>query len=100
MAWNPQDYHFEPYELQAQRLPPSVGLGTSDNVRKKGGRQRRSSILCQVSRCMLKLNLAGPFGPSLQYGCTCCFNPLRPRNGITYVLIFHIPSAAGRRMWR
>lgn len=55
MAWNPQDYHFEPYELQAQRLPSSSGLGTSDNVRKKGGRQRRSSILCQVEGCGAEL---------------------------------------------
>jgi hypothetical protein len=49
MSWSPNDYQFQPYELQAQRLPSSGLATSSDTGKRKGGRQRRSSILCQVS---------------------------------------------------
>jgi hypothetical protein len=48
MSWSPTDYQFQPYELQAQRLPSADAPTNSDIGKRKGGRQRRSSILCQV----------------------------------------------------
>jgi hypothetical protein len=52
MSWSPNDYQFQPYELQAQRLPSGVLPSNSDAGKRKGGRQRRSSILCQVSTAL------------------------------------------------
>ena len=49
MSWSPSEYEFQPYELQAQRLPSGAGPTNSESGKRKGGRQRRSSILCQVS---------------------------------------------------
>jgi len=48
MSWSPNDYQFQPYELQAQRVSSAPLPLNSDGSKRKGGRQRRSSILCQV----------------------------------------------------
>lgn len=48
MSWSPSEYQFQPYELQAQRLSSGAAPINSESGKRKGGRQRRSSILCQV----------------------------------------------------
>lgn len=59
MSWSPSDYEFQPYELQAQRVSSGVLPSDSDAGKRKGGRQRRSSILCQVRPVFL--NIAASF---------------------------------------
>jgi hypothetical protein len=47
MAWQPSDYEFQPFSLEVAKKAP--GGSTDTNAKRKGGRQKRSSILCQVS---------------------------------------------------
>jgi hypothetical protein len=68
--WDPREYAFDPYGLTAERLSPegskpstSSAAGSDDHTSKEGagppdqpvkrrpGRQKRTSVLCQVCYC-------------------------------------------------
>ena len=46
-SWQPVDFQFHPYDLTAERL---TTLEPAACPKRKAGRQKRTSIQCQVSR--------------------------------------------------
>ena len=48
-AWSPNEYLWNPYDMEAKHISPPTELPETDSaIKRKGGRQRRSTILCQV----------------------------------------------------
>jgi len=63
--WSPSQFQFNPYELEATRVPENAQIPFLDSTKRKAGRQKRASVLCQVCEDCFLAKLAKPEPASL-----------------------------------